>query len=62
MPGYRPPRCSIWPNRPLTGMEVGMVLGVVGLVVLLCLGMLLVGALMPTPEVPAYPLPIPSIS
>lgn len=61
MSGYRGPRRSIWPDRPLTGMEVGMVLGIVGMVVLLCVGLVIVGALMPAPEVQPYQ-PLPTVS
>jgi hypothetical protein len=53
------PRRSIWPDRPLTGMEAGMVLGVVALVVLCCLGVVVLGIFSPAP--PAYQ-PLPTVS
>lgn len=59
MRGYRPPRRSIWPDRPLTGMEVGMVLGGLALLVVLCLGC--VGLSFLAPPTP-YQAPVPVVS
>lgn len=50
---------SIWPNRPLTPMEAGMVALVALLLVLCCLGTMVIGAFSPDP--PAYQ-PFPTTS
>ena len=54
------PRRSIWPDRPLSGTEVGMVLGVVTLVVMCCLGVVVLGIFSPAP--PPYQAPVPVVS
>jgi hypothetical protein len=56
------PRRSIWPDRPLTGMEVGLILGVVALVVFGCLGCVGLSFLTPSTPAPVYPLPTVSSS
>lgn len=43
---------SIWPDRPLTAMETGMVVVVVALLVLCCLGTVGLGLLAPDPAAP----------
>lgn len=55
---------GIWPDRPLTGMEVGGIIVVVALIVFCCLGMTITGAFT-TPDAPVQPqhrVPVPSRS
>lgn len=50
IPPYDPPGPQERGRRPLTALEVGLILGVVALVVLCCLGVSVAAMLTPSPS------------
>lgn len=58
--GYRPPRRSIFPDRPLKPWEVTGLVTIVALIVSCCLGVVGMSLFAPAPPPYQAPVPVPS--